>query len=100
MVVARALARISWKKSVLMTEKHHMAAILSIEFGLVATRIRGIPQNVSLLSFWGLKKGHTLPEPKEIPTGRILPQLSMSIPQEIMCPAIFCYVDMEVAGSI
>lgn len=87
MVVARALARISWKRGVLMTEKHHMAAILSIELGLVATSIHGIPQNVSLLSFRGLKKGHTLPEPKEIRTGRVLPQLSMSIPQEKMCLA-------------
>lgn len=89
MVVARALARKSWKRGILMTEKHHMAAILSIELGLVATSEHGIPQNVSLLSFWGLKKGHTLPEPKEIPTGRLLPQLSVSIPQEKMCPAIF-----------
>lgn len=89
MVVARALARIEWKRGILMTEKHHMAGILSIELGLVATSICGIPQNVSLLSFCRLKKGHTLLEPKKIPTGRILPQLFMSIPPEKMCPAIF-----------
>lgn len=57
MVVARALARMSWKRGILMTEKHHMAAVLSIELGLVATSIHGIPQNASLLSFWGIEEG-------------------------------------------
>lgn len=100
MVVARALARILWKRGILMTEKHHMAAILSIELGLVATSIHGIPQNVSLLSFCKLKKGHTLLEPKKNPYRQsITTAIYVNSPGENVSSS-YCYVDMKVAGRM
>lgn len=82
-----------------MTEKHHVAAILSLELGLVATSIHGIPQNVSLLSFWGLKKGAYPTWAKRNPYRQsTTTAIYVNSPGKSLSSNF--YVDVEVAGRM
>lgn len=69
-------------------------------YGSKPKYIIGSSGNKYTWSLCRFRKGHTLPEPKETSAVRVLPQLSTSIWQEKICPAVFCYIDLELAGRM